>query len=212
MPPAPPDWSEFAHICFPDLEVGFEEAFGSFEELIDFIIEEEERGLSSFGLDSKLCRLAEIFPDVDIELISSICNSFPDDNLDQLTDTILAHSLEEYWGKQKRKRYIRLTPEHAKLESSRTPQVQTFVDVVVSRAGLGLPFEFDFGEDFDDTDDLEELRRMAFDIQHQRRALYHHAAEAFARGQVTGRFAASYYSQEVSKVESNIRHIFWNQN
>ena len=196
MPPVPPGWSEFAHTCFPDLEAGFEEAFGSFEELIDFVIEEEERELLNFGLDSKLCQLVEIFPDVDIELISSICDSFPTDNIEQLTDTILAHAFKESDGKQKRKKYTRLRPEHVSIRSSQSPPVQTFTDAVVNRTGSG--FVFDFGEPFDDTEDLEELRRMAFDIQQQRRALYHRAAEAFARGQHTGRFAASYYSQEVS--------------
>jgi hypothetical protein len=76
--------------------------------------------------------------------------------------------------------------------------VQTFTDAVLNRTGSSCPFEFDFGEPFDDTGNLEDLRRMAFDIQQQRRTLYHRAAEAFARGQLTGRFAASYYSQEVS--------------
>ena len=34
-------WTAFARTCFPNLEAGFEEAFGSLEELIEFMIDEE---------------------------------------------------------------------------------------------------------------------------------------------------------------------------
>ena len=36
-------WTAFARTCFPNLEAGFEEAFGSLEELIEFMIDEESK-------------------------------------------------------------------------------------------------------------------------------------------------------------------------
>ena len=192
-------WTAFARTCFPNLEAGFEEAFGSLEELIEFMIDEEGQELLTLESDSKLCQLVEIFPDVDVEWISCICDSFPNDSLDQLIDMILAHTLGGDRDGRKRRRYIKVEAESISIESSRSPSpVHTFVDAVVKGKVHSSPvFEFDFGEEYDDTMSIDDLRQMAREIQEQRRSLYCRAAEAFARGQLTGRHAASYYSQEV---------------
>ena len=50
-------WTAFARTCFPNLEAGLEEAFGSLEELIEFMIDEERQELLSLECDSKLCQL-----------------------------------------------------------------------------------------------------------------------------------------------------------
>ena len=192
-------WTAFARTCFPNLEAGFEEAFGSLEELIEFMIDEERQELLSLESDSKLCQLVEIFPDVDVEWMSCICDSFPDDSLDQLIDMILAHTLGGDRNGRRRRQYIKLESENISIESSRLPSpVHTFVDAVVKgKVHCSAVFEFDFGEEYDDTMGIDDLRQMAHEIQQQRRSLYCRAAEAFARGQLTGRHAASYYSQEV---------------
>ena len=209
MPTNPSEWASFARTCFPSLEAGFEDAFGSFEELIEFMLKEEEQELLALGLDSKLCQLVEIFPDVDVALMACICNSFPDDPLDQLTDMILAHTLGERRGGRKGKRYVKLDSEHARMESPQpSSPVHTFADAAMNgKTSPKSVFEFSFGEEYDGTMSIDELQQMAHDIQQQRRSLYHRAAEAFARGQLTGRHAASYYSQEARHLEPKLAKI-----
>src|ERR1700733_7327181 len=64
------------------------------------------------------------------------------------------------------------------IRSSQPAPVQTFADAVASGVGSWLHFEFDFGEPLDGRESLEDLRRVALDIQQQRRALPKYATRA----------------------------------
>lgn len=200
-------WTEFARSCFPDYKDDCG-AFGSLDEFIDYVLEEEQRSRDPyFDHDAKISQLVETFPDVPIALITQICENFQDADLDELADAVLAHHGQKT-GKR-RPGYARLNI--ANRVAQFRPAVKSFAEAaaIQQQAIARRPFEFDFGEVYDASlTDVEELRSIAHGLYEQRRLLYHRAAEAFARGQLTGRFTASYYSQEARSLEPTLSRIF----
>lgn len=200
-------WAEFARSCFPNYrdDCG---AFGSFDEFIDYVLEEEQRSRDPyFEHDAKISQLVETFPDAPLPLITQICENFQDADLDELADAVLAY--HERKSEKRKPGYARLNIANRVVKFK--PKVKSFAEAAAIQQQTipRRPFAFDFGEIYNDKlTDVEELRSIAHGVHEQRRLLYHRAAEAFARGQLTGRFTASYYSQEARSLEPILARIF----